>query len=165
MKTPSLLAHMRDLLLLPFTVTVIVPYLLYDRDQSVIPHDTRLKIIGLALLLPGLALLLYTNVLFRLFGKGTLAPWTPTQQLVITGPYRYCRNPMITGVFFILLGESLIIPSLNIMLWAAAFFLINTVYFIVKEEPDLYERFGEPYLNYKANVPRWIPRLRPYKNT
>lgn len=165
MRQPSLLAHLRDILLLPFTVTVIVPYLVYDPRQDIIPDDVRLKIAGFVLLIPGLALFLYTVALFRIFGNGTLAPWTPTRRLVITGPYRYCRNPMITGVFFILLGESLILHSSSVLLWATLFFFINTVYFIVKEEPDLLKRFGADYLDYKANVPRWIPRLTPYKSS
>lgn len=110
----------------------------------------------------GLTLFLYTVVLFRTYGKGTLAPWTPTQKLVVFGPYRYCRNPMITGVFFILIGESMVYYSINILIWAGVFFLINTTYFLLKEEPDLYKRFGEEYLEYKKNVPRWIPRLKPY---
>ncbi|MFC0773481.1 methyltransferase family protein [Terrimonas alba] len=83
--------------------------------------------------------------------------------MVIAGPYQYCRNPMISGVFFILLGETLFLNSTNILTEALIFFVVNTVYFVLKEEPDLYKRFGEEYLVYKKNVPRWIPKLKPYK--
>lgn len=162
MKSPSFFAHLRDVLILPFTVTVIIPYLIYDASPSFIPDIISLKIIGLLILLSGLSLLIYTIFLFRTLGKGTLAPWSPTQKLVVAGPYRYCRNPMISGVFFILIGETLLLHSTNILMWAGTFFIINTIYFIFKEEPDLQKRFGEDYLRYKSSVPRWIPKFKPY---
>jgi protein-S-isoprenylcysteine O-methyltransferase Ste14 len=164
-QNPSLLKHFRDILILPFTVTVIVPYAVYDPAQQLIPDDTVVKVFGVLLCLSGLSLFVYTVLLFRRIGKGTLAPWTPTQKLVVYGPYRYCRNPMITGVFFILIGESLFFHSPSILIWSGVFFLINTTYFILKEEPDLHKRFGDEYLVYKRNVPRWIPKLTPYNHS
>ncbi len=154
---------MRDILILPFTVTVIVPYWIYNPAQQHIPDTFLIKTIGGLIALSGLSLFLYTVSLFRKIGKGTLAPWTPTQKLVVFGPYRYCRNPMITGVFFTLIGESFILHSTNILIWSGIFFPINTTYFLLKEEPDLYTRFGDEYLVYKENVPRWIPTVKPYK--
>lgn len=142
---------------------MIVPYTVYNPAQQFIPDVTIVKVIGVLIGLSGLSLFVYTVLLFRKIGKGTLAPWTPTQKLVVDGPYRYCRNPMITGVFFILIGESLILHSTNILIWSGVFFLINTTYFVLKEEPDLHKRFGDEYLRYKRNVPRWIPKLTPYK--
>lgn len=162
MKPPSLLTHLRDVLLLPFTMTVIVPYLIYNPAQKLIPIHTTLKIIGLLILLSGISLLIYTIFLFRTIGKGTLAPWSPTQKLVVTGPYRHCRNPMISGVLFILIGEALLLHSTNILIWAGAFFIINTTYFIFFEEPSLLKRFGKDYEHYKAKVSRWVPRFKPY---
>lgn len=135
MKPPSLLSHLRDVLILPFTVTCIVPYLIYDPTRLFIPDTIILKIIGGVVLAAGLSLFVYTVFLFKTIGKGTLAPWSPKQKLVISGPYRYCRNPMITGVLFILLSETLILSSTGILIWAAIFFIINTIYFIVSEEP------------------------------
>lgn len=161
MQQPSLIKHLRDVILLPFMVTVVIPYLIYNENQ-VLPDNTGTKILGLLFLSAGLILFFYTVFLFRVYGKGTLAPWTPTQTLIIRGPYKYCRNPMITGVFFILIGESFLLRTANMLIWTFAFFLINTFYFILKEEPDLYKRFGEEYKKYKKNVPRWIPRVRPY---
>ena len=112
----------------------------------------------------GLSMQLYTTSLFFRFAQGTLAPWQPTQKLVIRGPYRYCRNPMITGVVMMLLGEGLFFNALAILIWGCVFFLMNTMYFIFKEEPAMLARFGESYAEYKRHVPRWIPRLRPYNN-
>lgn len=163
MGNPSLLRHLRDFLLLPFTMSVIVPYFIYKPHQQLIEQNIMLlKMAGLFAGLGGAFMLIYTVSLFGRFGKGTLAPWSPTQKLVVIGPYRYCRNPMITGVFFVLVGESGFFNSVDILRWAGLFFMINTVYFIFKEEPDLEKRFGEEYSVYKRNVPRWIPRLSPW---
>lgn len=162
MKQPSLLKHLRDILILPFTVTVIVPYLIYNPVKVFPFHSTLLVIAGILILLAGASLFLYTVFLFRTVGRGTLAPWSPTQKLVVVGPYRYCRNPMITGVFFVLTGEMCILHSWNMLIWVAAFFFINTIYFVFKEEPDLYKRFGEEYKEYKAMVPRWIPTWKAF---
>ena len=164
MKNPSLLRHIRDIILLPFTVSVVVPYFIYNPERQLVQdHSLLMKVCGLIVGLSGISMLVYTISLFGRFGKGTLAPWSPTQKLVVIGPYRYCRNPMITGVLAILLGEAGFLNSVEILRWAGLFFIINTVYFIIKEEPDLEKRFGEEYRIYKQNVPRWIPKLRPYK--
>ncbi len=69
---------------------------------------------------------------------------------------------MILGVFTVLVGEAIIFTSLSIGIWAIAFFIINTVYFIISEEPGLVQRFGTEYTEYKKNVPRWIPRMKPW---
>jgi protein-S-isoprenylcysteine O-methyltransferase Ste14 len=69
---------------------------------------------------------------------------------------------MIMGVLTVLIGESLAILSFNILIWALIFFIINNVYFLVYEEPNLEKRFGNEYREYKRNVPRWIPRLKPF---
>jgi protein-S-isoprenylcysteine O-methyltransferase Ste14 len=160
MKTPTLLHHLRDILILPFTVTVIVPYLF--RPQFV-PGYNIFKISGILLGMAGLSLFFYTVFLFRTIAKGTLAPWSPKQKLVAVGPYRYCRNPMITGVLFILAGEALFFRSAGLLIWAGLFVAINTMYFLVYEEPDLEDRFGQDYKVYKRHVPRWLPRLTPFK--
>jgi protein-S-isoprenylcysteine O-methyltransferase Ste14 len=163
MKQASIFAHLRDILLLPVTVTCIVPYLIYNSERKIMADMMIVKIAGLVILISGLALFLRTVFLFRTIAKGTLAPWSEKQKLVVTGPYRYCRNPMITGVLFILIGESFLFNSVNIILWALTFFIINTIYFIVSEEPALKRRFGEDYERYKQQVPRWIPKLTAYK--
>ena len=162
MQDPSLIKHLRDILLLPFMVTIVIPYLIYNEKQVLLPDNIILKFLAISFFLVGISLFLWTNYLFKTFGKGTLAPWTVKQHLVIRGPYKYCRNPMITGVLFILIGETLFLHSTNIFIWTCAFFLVHIFYFAFKEEPDLYKRFGDEYKTYKENVPRWIPKLRPY---
>jgi protein-S-isoprenylcysteine O-methyltransferase Ste14 len=161
-----ILRHLLSILLLPFVVVVVVPAWLLNNAAG----DTRwsdaslivwlLRAIGLALLIIGFGLFSWCMSLFARVGRGTLAPWDPTRNLVAVGPYRYVRNPMISGVSAMLLGEALLWGSLAIGLWACVFILINHAYFVLSEEPGLEQRFGEPYRVYKANVPRWIPRLR-----
>jgi protein-S-isoprenylcysteine O-methyltransferase Ste14 len=111
---------------------------------------------------PGLVLMIATIRLFVTVGKGTLAPWEPPQKLVVRGVYRYVRNPMISGVGLVLLGESVLTASLPLCGWFLVFLAVNSVYIPLSEEPGLVKRFGEEYLNYKQNVPRWIPRLTPW---
>jgi protein-S-isoprenylcysteine O-methyltransferase Ste14 len=69
---------------------------------------------------------------------------------------------MISGVLMTLLGESVVFGSIGIFIWFLLFFIINHIYFIYSEEPGLERRFGQEYLEYKKNVPRWVPRLRPW---
>ncbi len=146
-------------LILPATVLVLVPLAIERRLD--VRTDSGF-IAGILLATAGLAVLAVTaSVLFRI-GNGTIAPWSPTRTLVVKGLYRYVRNPMITGVLAVLLGESLIVHSSAIFCWFVAFFVINNVYFVLSEEPGMVRRFGEEYVEYRQNVPRWTPRMRPW---
>ena len=116
-------------------------------------------IIGLG----GLFLLIISIRFIIIYANTTVMPWVPSESLVIRGPYRYLRNPMILGVVLVMLSEGLILASTGILALALVFFIGNTVYFILSEEPKLEERFGEPYREYKANVHRWWPRLSPWE--
>ena len=98
-------------------------------------------------------------------GKGTLAPWDPPRRLVIHGPYRYVRNPMISGVVFVLFGEALMLRSGPHVQWALIFLIINFIYIPLLEERQLKERFGDAYVEYCRHVPRLLPRLRPWTPT
>lgn len=118
--------------------------------------------LGVLFVCGGLVLLVKTISLFAAIEKGTLAPWDPTHKLVIRGIYRYVRNPMISGVFCILLGEAMLLGSLPVFYWFVFFLLGNLIYMPLVEERALERRFGEDYVVYKQNVPRWIPRLSPW---
>jgi protein-S-isoprenylcysteine O-methyltransferase Ste14 len=130
--------------------------------QSVPAIRVALSIVGLLCIALGLVLMVATIRLFVAVGKGTLDPWNPTQRLVVQGVYRHVRNPMISGVMSILLGEALMAASLPLLGWFLVFVVGNAVYIPLVEEPGLVKRFGDDYLAYKQNVPRWIPRLRPW---
>lgn len=156
----------RAIALLPGTVTVLVPALILvgggtDVGWRLGGIAAALPVLlGLALIAAGFALWLWTVRLFARIGKGTLAPWDPTRRLVIVGPYRHVRNPMITGVLAVLVGEAALFGSLPLLGWAAAFFGLNHAFFLLVEEPGLERRFGEEYRDYRRNVPRWLPTRR-----
>jgi protein-S-isoprenylcysteine O-methyltransferase Ste14 len=158
--------HIRAILLLPVMATIVIPggllYLTGTHDSAFSlppPWNWILSLGGLASICVGLVLFISTVRLFVIVGKGTLAPWNPTQRLVVQGVYRHVRNPMISGVCCILLGETLITASVLLLSCFLAFVLGNMIYMPLSEEPGLEKRFGEEYTRYKENVPRWIPRL------
>jgi protein-S-isoprenylcysteine O-methyltransferase Ste14 len=144
---------------LPITVLYVVPEWLTGFTPVKL---TALVYPGIVLLLVGLIMLALTIIAFIRKGKGTLAPWSPTKKLVISGLHAFVRNPMISGVAIILCGEALIFYFLKILIWLLIFVIINHVYFIFVEEPSLLNRFGSEYSEYKSHVGRWIPRIRPY---
>ncbi len=145
--------------LLPVFVLIIMPLLI---ESNFIFRMNIISIVGLMILVIGLATMILTIRMFIQLGEGTLAPWSPTRKLVIFGLYRYVRNPMILGVSLVLSGESILFRSYRIVVWLAVFFLTNHFYFLLFEEPGLEKRFGREYLEYKRNVPRWIPRFTPW---
>lgn len=147
--------------ILPVTALILVP--LAIERQWEIEFDVFLTA-GILSAAGGLFLLVICITMFIRIGKGTLAPWSPTSMLVRSGIYAYTRNPMITGVLAILLGESLAFHSIPIFIWFIVFFITNTAYFHLSEEPGLVKRLGQEYLDYKQNVPRWMPRLTPWKS-
>lgn len=148
--------------LLPVTVALVIPLLIAWRTGPD-GGGAALGVAGAALVAGGIALVAWTATLFGRVGRGTIAPWDPTTRLVVVGPYRHVRNPMISGVVAILLGEAALLGSLPLLLWFAAVLAVNAVYLPLVEEPGLRKRFGADYDAYRANVPRWIPRLRPWE--
>lgn len=69
---------------------------------------------------------------------------------------------MISGMILVLAGEALLLQSLPIAAWMLIFFTGNALYFPLVEEKELMHRFGEEYRTYRKNVPRWLPRVRPW---
>ena len=158
----------RAILILPGTVGVLVPAVVLILTGARNPFDGSaqgLVMLALAALAFGLgfALAISTVRMFVRIGRGTPAPWDRPQRLVVVGVYRHVRNPMITGMILILLGEAALFRSWPLLAWAAVFWAGNLVYLPLVEEPGLEKRFGEPYRRFKANVPRWIPRWTPWQ--
>ena len=158
-----LLRHLLSVVLLPFVVVVIVPRVLLARDavDGIVTSNSVIalgRLAGPIVFAIGLALFTWCALLFARVGRGTLAPWDPTRRLVIVGPYRHVRNPMITAVCTMLAGEMLFFHSVRIGEWLLLFAAINHAYFVLLEEPGLHARFGEEFERYRANVPRWLPR-------
>lgn len=156
----------KAIIILPGTVLVLVPALiLAATGGAALPcHLTLLNLLrfwlGLVSAVVGGGLALWTMTLFTRYGEGTPAPWEPPRKLVIRGPYRHVRNPMITGALFLIAAEALLLGSWPLLVWMGVFFLGNAVNFPLVEEKGLAERFGEAYREYKQNVPRWLPRRR-----
>lgn len=161
--------HIRAIVLLPIAVILVIPsFLILVTDSLNLgwsltpPLNLVLLAAGCVLIFSGLALLVTTIAMFATVGRGTLAPWDPTQRLVLRGVYLHVRNPMISGVFCVLLGEAVSLGSVPVLGWFLVFLVGNMVYIPLVEEADLEGRFGEEYRRYKENVPRWIPRLTPW---
>ena len=155
--------HLLSITILPFNVTVVVPSAILILGESGPDFALVRSLAGAALVAFGLSLMVRTISLFDRVGEGTLAPWDETRHLVVQGVYRHVRNPMISGVLSILLGEAIAFGSPALLLWFAIFFAGNAVYMPLSEEPGLEKRFGEAYREYKRNVPRWIPRRTPWR--
>jgi protein-S-isoprenylcysteine O-methyltransferase Ste14 len=155
-------------LALPVTVAGVIPALILTLYQPTVgwglaaPLNILPMLAGLALIGAGLYLNLATVRMFVTIGKGTLAPWDPPKKLVITGIYRYVRNPMISGVVALVFGESVLLGSFPLLLYALLVFAINAVYIPLSEEPGLRRRFGQSFDDYMRHVPRWLPRRTPY---
>jgi protein-S-isoprenylcysteine O-methyltransferase Ste14 len=163
-----LIRHLVSIAALPFVVTVVVPVWLARRNNiSLRPGTTGLQIVaqnaGVLVLAFGIFLFASSLRRFATEGEGTLAPWDPPRQLVLRGPYRYVRNPMISGVLFILFGEALLLLSRPHFLWALIFLAMNILVIPLVEEPGLRQRFGQAYVDYCRHVPRLFPRLRPWE--
>jgi protein-S-isoprenylcysteine O-methyltransferase Ste14 len=161
------LRHAVAVAVLPFTMAVLVPLWLARRngitlDVASSPAAVLLQVGGIALPVVGLILFVACLRRFATSGRGTLAPWDPPRELVLVGPYRYVRNPMISGVLLVLAGEALVLRSRPHLLWACTFLVVNAVYIPLWEEPALERRFGERYRAYCRHVPRLLPRPRPW---
>ncbi len=158
---------LKAIVLLPGNAAVFIPALLVYLEGGINPGwglspKSIIVFPGIVLIGCGLLMAYHTVRLFFKYGEGTPAPWEPPPRLVIRGAYRHVRNPMITSVLAILLGESLALGSIYILIWFGVFFVMNNFYFIFIEEPGLVRRFGGEYIDYKRHVPRWVPRRRPY---
>jgi protein-S-isoprenylcysteine O-methyltransferase Ste14 len=120
------------------------------------------KLLACALIAAGLAPLLESILRFIYVGRGTLAPTEATEHLVVSGLYRYVRNPMYVGVLAVLGGEALLFWSRGLAIEAAVVCLGVSVFVRLYEEPTLARRYPEEYPRYKRHVPRWLPRLTPW---
>jgi protein-S-isoprenylcysteine O-methyltransferase Ste14 len=141
--------------LVPIAITLLTGAWRGAAVMSIIP--------GAVLYLAGLSMLILTTGIFARH-HGSLAPWNPPTEMVVVGPYRYCRNPMISGIYAMLTGEAVALRSLWIGAWALTFVIGMSSHILFQEEPVLRKRFGEVYDRYRRNVPMWLPRLTPYEH-
>jgi protein-S-isoprenylcysteine O-methyltransferase Ste14 len=147
----------------PGSVAGLIPYLLTGWEMR--PPLLGLGIfrwIGALLLVIGAAGLVECFARFALVGFGTPAPIAPPKHLVVSGLYRYVRNPMYVCVLAAIVGEALILGQTVLLTWAAIGWTIVHVWVLTYEEPNLRERFGANYEEYCRHVRRWWPRLQPF---
>jgi protein-S-isoprenylcysteine O-methyltransferase Ste14 len=126
------------------------------------PQEPRAQIaLACALILAGLFPLLESVARFIRVGRGTLVPLAPTQRLVVSGLYRFVRNPMYAGVIVSLTGEATLFQSEGLFLFLAAVWLGMHLFVCFYEEPALTRRFPGQYSVYRSQVPRWLPQRAP----
>ena len=142
----------------PCTVALWLPYAWYwGRNETDLGGW---RWFGYLLIVVGVAVYISTVWNFAKIGRGTPAPIDPPKKLVVTGLHRYVRNPMYLGVLLALVGELLVFPSRQFLVYIAVFVVAVNIFVLAYEEPTLRQQFGEEYDDYRKTVPRWIPRLR-----
>jgi protein-S-isoprenylcysteine O-methyltransferase Ste14 len=144
---------------------IVLVYLPFWLTRFRVPAGEPWWQIALAgvLIAAGVAPLVESARRFIYAGRGTLVPTTPTEHLVVSGFYRHVRNPMYAGVLIALAGEVLLFHSRGLLLFAVLLWLGFHLFVSRYEELTLTRRYGDEYLRFKQNVPRWLPRLKPWQ--
>jgi protein-S-isoprenylcysteine O-methyltransferase Ste14 len=148
----------------PFVLAGLIPWWMTGWEFR--PAFLGLEVtrtIGVLLILIGLPGLVDSFARFALQGLGTPAPVAPTKNLVVTGLYRYVRNPIYVAVVAIIVGQALLFGAWGLVLLGAVFWLAFHLFVVAYEEPTLQGTFDAEYEVYRANVPRWVPRLTPWR--
>ncbi len=150
-------------LLVPGAITVYVPYrLLGTADVPALPAASVLTGAGAGLLLlAGLAGYARCAWDFAVQSQATPAPYETPRRLVVTGLYRWTRNPMFLSILLILAGEALLFRSTVLLTYAAVMALAFQALVVLYEEPRLRRQFGAAYADYCRSVRRWWPSLCP----
>ena len=148
--------------LAPGTIGGLVPWLITGW-RPVPGWPAAVRVVGVVLIVVGLAAVIAAFAQFVYEGRGTPAPVAPTERLVIHGLYRFVRNPMYLAVGTVIIGQALLFGSIGVLVWAAVFVAAVVIFVKVYEEPTLQARYGEQYAAYRAAVPGWRPRLTPWQ--
>jgi protein-S-isoprenylcysteine O-methyltransferase Ste14 len=159
----AILGSLVFLLLAPGMVMGVVPWWI-SRWQMRPPlfGIFGLPILGVLLIAIGAPMLLDSFARFAIQGLGTPAPVLPTRHLVVSGLYRYVRNPMYVGVTATVFGQGLLFGNVRVLEYGVFLWVAFHLFVLGYEEPKLTKIFGEEYLEFCRNVPRWIPRLKPW---
>jgi len=147
-------------ILQPGVVAGLIPYWILGDQVGYLFNkqllNPGLHYFGLVVFLIGLVIMIGCIMNFALKGRGTLSPLDPTQKLVISGPYKWSRNPMYVGVVLMLIGEAVFFLSFELGTYALFIFILFHVFIMLVEEPRLKRDFGEKYGRYCAQVRRWF---------
>jgi protein-S-isoprenylcysteine O-methyltransferase Ste14 len=163
-RTPAAIGSAVWFALAPGVVAGLVPWSLTGwqlRPLAVAWMPVR--VLGVALVVAGAAVLLHAFVRFVVEGLGTPVPIAPPQRLVVGGLYRHVRNPMYVAVIAAVVGQALALGQFGLLWYAAAVTAITAGFVHLYEEPVLRQRFGEEYDTYRRAVGRWWPRLHPWR--
>ena len=163
-KIRALLGSALFFALAPGTVAGFVPWAVTHWQFGPPLLGDWMRFVGAAVLLGGLVLLIECFLRFALEGLGTPAPVAPTRYLVVSGSYRFVRNPMYVAVVSMVLGQALLFGSERLLVYGAVVWFCMHVFVIVYEEPTLRRSFGTEYEAYRENVPRWLPRMRAWRS-
>ncbi len=148
----------------PLTLAGVIPWSITHwefRPPFLAAEATRLA--GVALIVAGVPGVVDFFARFALEGLGTPAPIAPPQKLVVSGLYRYVRNPIYIAVVAVILGQALAFADERLLWYGALLWLFFHVWVVMIEEPPLEETFGAEYERFLTHVPRWIPRLTPWR--
>jgi len=152
------------LVIAPGIVAGYVPWRICGwRVEAPLLGISSLRLAGVLLIASGLPVLLGSFARFALQGLGTPAPIFPTRHLVVSGLFRYVRNPMYVAVVSLILGQGLFFGSLRVLEFGIAVWVGFYLFVLIYEEPTLRKGYGPEYEEFCANVPRWIPHLRPWR--
>lgn len=158
-RTNALLGSAIFFVVAPGTVAGVVPWLIgHWRFDAPLLGTEITRWIGIALIIAGLPGLIDSFLRFAIQGIGTPAPIAPTEHLVISGLYRYVRNPMYVAVASLIFGQGLLFGNLAIIVYGAFVCIAFHLFVCYYEEPTLRKTFGQEYAAYCARVPRWVPR-------
>ncbi len=131
--------------------------------QSPFLGFTAFRLVGVLLIIAGIPILLESFGRFALQGIGTPAPVLPPHHLVVKGFYRYVRNPMYVAVVSLILGQALLFGSVPTLEYGAFVWSAMHLFVLIYEEPTLRKSFAAEYETFCAHVPRWVPRLSPWR--
>jgi len=162
-KAQAILGSALFLIAAPGFVAGLAPIWIAQRDPHTVSLGWPLQTLGILLIASGALVLLDSFARFALQGLGTPAPVFPTRTLVVSGLYRYVRNPMYVAVVAVILGQSLLRGSTRVLAYAIVVWLGFHLFVLLYEEPTLRATHGDSYEEFCRNVPRWIPRLTPWQ--
>lgn len=165
-RTAALLGSGVFLVVAPGTLAGFIPWAL-SRWEIAPPllGFFPFRVIGGLLIALGLPVLLDSFARFAIQGLGTPAPIAPPQHLVVTGLYRYVRNPMYVAVSLLIFGQGLLFGDAGVLEYGLVVWLGFHLFVLAYEEPTLRGEFGDEYEAFCANVRRWWPRVKPWRET
>lgn len=147
--------------ILPLTLLLGIPGVIHLFISPLFFSNLFAVIMGSLLIIIGIAFVAWSNLLFVVYGEGTMSIWDAPKKLVILGPYRYVRNPIAIGLVTALWGLAMVFNSFALLGFSLIYWLLVHAWLVYIEEPRLNLKFGAVYQKFKADVPRWIPLSEP----